>query len=275
MRSLWIFVLCLLGGVAMAFAAQESRNWQTHADWSRFFSDQGVAGTALIFEESSNTWHVFDRTRAERAYLPASTFKIFNALVALETGAIKDEFEVIRWDGKKRDIAAWNRDASLASGMKFSVVWFYQEIARRAGAERMQSWIDRVGYGNRDISGGIDRFWLDGGLRISAVEQIGFLRRLADSKLPFSASVQETVRRITISEAAVDWTMHSKTGWGLAAALDGKTDLGWVVGWVERAGKRRFFAINIDMPKASDAAKRMLIARNILEDIGAFADPSR
>lgn len=275
MRSLWIFVLCLVGGVAVAFAAQESRNWQTHADWSPIFRDQEVVGTAIVFDETENTWHVFDRARAERGYSPASTFKIFNALVALETGAIKDEFEVIRWDGKKRDVEAWNRDTSLASGMKHSVVWFYQEIARRVGAERMQNWMDRVDYGNRDISGDVDRFWLDGGLRISAVEQIGFLRRLAKGALPFSESTQETVRRITITETATDWTLHSKTGWGLASAQDGKTDLGWVIGWVERGGKRWFFAVNIDMPKAGDAAKRMLIARNVLQDVGAFSDSPR
>ncbi len=275
MKALLALVTFLACGVMPAFAAQEPRHWQMRTDWARVFEEAGVRGSAVIFDEARDTWHVFDRTRAEHAYLPASTFKITNALVALETGVIKDEFEVIRWDGKPRDFADWNRDHSLASGMKFSTVWFYQEIARRAGAEGMQAWIDRIGYGNRDIGGGIDRFWLDGALRISAVEQVSFLRRLADGSLPFKDTVQETVRRITITEAAPAFTMHSKTGWALAGAADGKTDLGWIVGWVERAGKRWFFAINIDMPRAGDAPKRLVIARRLLEGSGAFADLPR
>jgi beta-lactamase class D len=277
MRSLWLLVMTLVCGVAVAFAAQQTRNWQSRPDWSSAFAEVGVAGTALIFDESRNTWSVFDRPRAERAYTPASTFKIFNALTALETAVLKDEFEVIRWDGKQQSVASWNRDHSLASGMKFSVVWFYQEIARRIGAERMQGWINKVDYGNRNIGGGIDRFWLDGGaLRISAVQQIEFLRRLADGSLPFSSSVQETVRRITITEDAPTYTLHAKTGWAQKASLDGKNDLGWYVGWVERAGKRWFFAINIDMQAETDAPKRLTIARRLLGEIGAFGEvPNR
>jgi hypothetical protein len=113
---------------------------------------------------------------------------------------------VIRWDGKVRGlkdspVAEWNRDNSLASGMRYSTVWFYQEVARRAGERRMQQWIDKAGYGNRDIGGGIDTFWLSGALRISAEQQIDFLRRLADDRLPFSPRAQEIVRRISITDA--------------------------------------------------------------------------
>jgi beta-lactamase class D len=134
----------------------------------------------------------------------------------------------------------------------------------------MQDWIDRTAYGNRDISGAVDMFWLNNTLRISALEQVDFLRRLADGRLPFSTAAQETARRITIVEDAPSWTMHAKTGWATKGASDGKTDLGWVVGWVEREGRRWFFAINIDMPDAADPSKRMPLARALLADLGAF-----
>jgi beta-lactamase class D len=136
----------------------------------------------------------------------------------------------------------------------------------------MQAWIDQVGYGNRDIGGGIDRFWLDGGkLRISALEQIGFLRRLAEGSLPFSPQAQEAVRRITIVDAAPDYILHAKTGWALRAAADGKHDLGWIVGWVERDGRRWFFAMNMDMSRGdADAAQRLPLARAILMRSGAL-----
>jgi beta-lactamase class D len=252
-----------------ALAAEPA--WQDHPEWKSEFSERAVIGTALIYDEQANRYHVFDRGRAQTPFLPASTFKIFNAMVALDTGAVKDEYEVIRWDGVKRQFEGWNRDHSLASAMRFSAVWFYQEMARRAGAQRMQEWIDKVGYGNRDIGGGIERFWLNGGkLRISAVQQIDFLQRLAHGSLPFSARAQESARRITIVEAAPDYVEHGKTGWDSKTESTPAIDLGWYVGWIERAGRRWFFAINIDMQNNDDTSKRQAIAHALLARVGAM-----
>ena len=269
MRQPLPFVLLLL---LPLLASAGERDWTLHPEWAGEFSGRGVRGSVVVFDERAQAWHVFDRERAEARYSPASTFKLFNALVALETGAVKDEHEVIRWDGVKRSIDDWNRDHSLAGGMKHSVVWYYQEIARRIGPRRMQEWLDRVGYGNRDIGGGIDRFWLDGDLRISEVEQIGFLRRLADGTLPFRPDVQETVRRIAIVESAPGHVLHAKTGWALVGPE--QADFGWYVGWLERDGRRWFFALTIDMPKArEDAPKRIAIARAVLARMGALPAP--
>ncbi len=270
MRRLMVILGLLVAASASSMVRGAAPDWQERADWSRVFSEAGVSGTAVIYDESGQRWLVHDRARADHAYSPASTFKVFNAMAALDSDAVKDEHEVIRWDGKQRQYQTWNRDHSLASGMKFSVVWFYQEMARRIGAKRMQDLLDKVGYGNHRIGGAVDMFWLDESLRISAIEQIDFLRRLADGTLPFSGRAQETVRRITIVEDASTWILHAKTGWSTHGAADGKADLGWVVGWVERAGRRWFFAVNIDMPDSADAQKRMQIARKLLESEGAF-----
>ena len=268
MRNVLLFLLCLI--LPTAIVAAEP-TWEDHPEWSKEFSDRGVTGTALVFDESAMRYLVFDRKRAETPFIPASTFKVFNAMVALETGVVKDEFDVVRWDGTERRFKDWNRDQSLASAMKFSAVWFYQEMARRAGPERMQEWIDKVGYGNRDIGGGIDRFWLSGKLRISALEQIGFLRRLAAGSLPFSARSQETVRRITIQESAPDHVLHGKTGLAMHDDIASKEDLGWYVGWVERGGRRWFFALNADLPRGlDDAPKRITIVRALLAQAGAL-----
>jgi beta-lactamase class D len=272
LRTILLALLCTF---AQAIPAAEA-TWQEQPDWQAEFSERQVTGTALIYDEQAGRYHVLDRARAQTPMLPASTFKVFNALVALETGAVKDEYEVIRWDGVKRQFEGWNRDHSLASAMKFSAVWFYQEMARRAGQARMQQWIDKVGYGNGDISGGIDRFWLSGKLRISAVQQIAFLRRLAHGTLPFSERAQEAVRRITIREDAPDYVLHGKTGWGLKDGNGRTADLGWDIGWVERHGRRWFYALNIDMPQGGgDAAKRQLIAKALLVRAGALPQPDK
>lgn len=266
----------------VASATSHAAAWKEHPEWGKTFADAGVRGTMLVYDEGADSMHVYDAARARHPYLPASTFKVFNALVAIETGAVSDEFETIPWDGKVRTMAGkpnkeWNRPNSLASGMRYSTVWFYQEVARRAGQARMQSWIDKVGYGNRDIGGGIDQFWLSGKLRISAEQQVAFLRRLADGTLPFSERAQEIVRRITIYEAAPGYVLHAKTGWGpqLDARLDGTAEeagIGWYVGWVEHGGKRWFFALNMDVVTADDAGKRVAIGREILEAMGALGD---
>ena len=252
-----------------ALAPARGDTWREHPEWATEFSGRGVSGSIVVYDEGAQAWHVFDRARAESRYSPASTFKLFNALVALESGAVADEHEVMRWDGVKRTFDDWNRDHTLASGMKHSVVWYYQAVARRIGAARMQAWLDRVGYGNRDIGGGIDRFWLDGALRISQVEQVRFLQRLATGSLPFRPDVQEAVRRIAIVEAAPGWVLYAKTGWALVGAE--QADFGWYVGWLERDGRRWLFALTIDMPRArEDAPKRISIARSVLARIGAL-----
>ncbi|HSX61425.1 MAG TPA: class D beta-lactamase [Tahibacter sp.] len=256
----------IVASVLWAAAAQAGDTWQLHPEWAAEFEAQSVSGTMLVYDERAARYAVHDRKRAETPFSPASTFKLFNALAALETGVIADERETLRWDGTKRWKAEWNRDHDLASGMTHSVVWYYQELARRVGPRRMQHWIDAVGYGNRDIGGGIDRFWLGSSLKISAVGQIAFLRRLAAGTLPFSTRSQDIVRRITIVEETPDYTLHAKTGW---TSIDGRPDLGWYVGWVERGGRRWFFALNIDV-KDGDAPKRAALAKTLLVNAGAL-----
>ena len=106
-----------------------------------------------------------------------------NSLIGLQVKAVKDEYEIKYWDGTKRTLDNWNQDHTLGSGMRNSIVWYYQEMARDIGEGRMQEWLDRCSYGNRDISGGIDRFWLSSSLKISPFEQIDFLVISGNSSL--------------------------------------------------------------------------------------------
>lgn len=244
--------------------------WKVREDWAKVFERSGVRGTMLVYDERSNMLLVHDPERAKRGFIPASTFKLFNALVALEEKAVADEHEVLRWDGVERALPDWNRDQTLGGSMKFSTVWFHKEMARRVGAERMRHWLAASGYGNADANGGVDRFWLDGALRISAEQQVGFLRQLADGRLPFSAATQESVRRIALIEDGVGYHLHGKTGWGgTGSGVDG-AGIGWWVGWVERGAQRWFFAINIDIRKDADGEKRKRIGREILALEGAL-----
>ncbi len=279
-RAFIFLVLCLIPAVLRA----QDGGWpgdkppESEAKGCARIAEAGVEGTFVLFDPQANTLRSCDPARAARRFLPASTFKIPNALNALENRIVRDEREIFRWDGVKRWVEAWNQDTDLAMGMKHSTVWFYQKIARRTGAERMQAFVDKLGYGNRDIGGGIDRFWLDGAMRISAYEQIVFLDRLRRDALAVSRRSQDIVQRILERDRGEGWVLRAKTGAALrvseidAAQGDaGRADnTGWYVGWVERGDESYIFALNITMRGASDMPLREPLAKALLADNGVL-----
>ena len=230
----------------------------------QLFHAAGVDGTFILYNLQAGTYTGHNADRWDSAYLPASTFKIFNALVALETGVIKDEHTVIPWDSTVHPREEWNRDHTLATGFKASTVWFYQELARRIGGVCMQRYLDSVGYGNRVMGGPIDRFWLGGGLRITPREQVGFLVRLYNDALPFAPEVMHTVKEIMIVEQAPGYILRAKTGYSGGRA----PQAGWYVGYVERADGVYFFATELDIRKDEDVPKRVELSRKILGELG-------
>lgn len=177
----------------------------------------GFAGTVLVYDLDGDEYLAGHAERVERRRIPASTFKIFNSLVALETGVVADQHTVIEWDGVTRGRSELNRDLDLQTAFRLSAVPHFQELARRIGPERMQRFIDAVGYGNRDISGGIDEFWLTGGLRISPREQVDFLVRLYRGDLPFAPRTVAIVKEMMVSERTPEHLIRSKTGWAVSA----------------------------------------------------------
>ena len=247
--------LFIVGG-----CGQTHEVWRAAPEFGAALDSAGIQGTFLLHKMGTNEYDTNDRARAETRFLPASTFKIFNSLVALETGVIADEHETFKWDGVVRSVPAWNQDHDLASAIRVSAVWYYQELARRIGRERMQEWIDRAKYGNQNIGGEIDSFWLKGDIRISPLEQVRFLERLYKEDLPFSHRSMEIVKRILIQDQGAGWTLHGKTGWG----GDGDNQVGWYVGYVERTDGVWFFANNIRIVKDEDAWARIPLTRAIL-----------
>jgi beta-lactamase class D len=237
------------------------------ADWDEAFAAQGVKGTFVLYRPTLERFDVLDAERARTRYLPASTFKIANALIALDCGSLHDQHEAFHWDGKPKMRRAWERDHTLDSGMRESVVWMFQEIARRTGKARMKEGLHRLGYGNEDIGGGIDLFWLQGNLRISAMEQVEFLRRLRDGRLPASARAARLVRNALAIERTAQYTLYAKTG-----TTGGARDaIAWWVGWVERDGVPvAYFAMNYPPGPRTPYAARFAIGRCILRSEGVL-----
>lgn len=269
MRPRTPFVLvALLLLTAYERPAMAGAQWEQRTDLEKHFSARGVRGSFVLYDLKKNRYLCTDRRDVDRGTLPASTFKIFNALVALETGAVADENEIIAWDGVDRGRKAWNQDHSLKSAMSVSAVWFYQEVARRAGQRRMHHFVDKARYGNRDIGDRIDRFWLDGRLRISPRQQIDFLTKLYRNDLPFSERSMRIVKQIIVVDQTPTYTMRAKTGWAAGIAQP----IGWYVGYVERGDDVYFFATRIDITRDEDAAARVDATRAILTELGIL-DP--
>ncbi len=152
--------------------------------WNKEFYSESVNGVLVLCKSSTNSCTTNNVARASTAYIPASTFKIPNAIIGLETGVIKDERQIFKWDGKPRAMKQWESDLTLRNAIQVSAVPVFQQIAREIGEARMQKYLNHFLYGNSNISGGIDKFWLEGQLRISAVNQVTFLESLYLNNLP-------------------------------------------------------------------------------------------
>lgn len=258
----------LAANAAFAVAPSRAESVDLQPDLAQVFAEANTQGVFAALELRRDRLIMTDEARARRGELPASTFKIPHALIALETGVVADaDNEIIRWDGIPRDIDDWNRDHTLRSAVKYSVVPVFQQIARRIGEERMQHYVDAFQYGNRDIGGApIDRFWLEGNLRITPLEQIRFLTRLYKDDLPASKQNLDLVKDIVPVDRAQGAAIHAKTG---TVGRDGKSVLGWLVGWAERGEDIAIFAMNIDVHGQPDLARRLPMTRTILGRIAA------
>lgn len=252
---------------ARALAHVAPQRSEIRASLAKRFTDEGTNGTFVGYKVEDYLVIASGSVRSGEGRLPASTFKIANSLIALETGVVADpDKDVFKWDGVKRWNEAWNQDHTLRSAIAVSAFPVYQEIARRIGPERMQTFVDLMDYGNRDIGGGIDQFWVSGALRIDPVQQVDFVDRLRRGTLPVSKRSQDLVRDILPVTKVGDAVIHAKTG--LTDREHGS--LGWLVGWVDKGDQPTVFALNLDCPEPRHVADRMTLAQACLTDIGAI-----
>lgn len=214
--------------------------------WRNSFVSQGVSGTIVVRRLGEKRSFVSDLDGAERWLSPASTFKIPHLLIAMETGVVRDLERVHLWRGQPYRVAAWNRDMTTDQAVEESSVPVFQSIARSIGAERMAAWLAKIGYGRVEWSGGVDRFWLDGGLKVTPSQQVDFVERMLLGTLPASARSQIVARDAVPGELlACDVAIRGKTGWSRVNGEDGP-DVGWWVGWVERPREVWLFATAVE-----------------------------
>jgi beta-lactamase class D len=225
------------------------------------FNQAEIDGTFVLYDVNNGIFSGYNKSRANVRYIPASTFKIANSLIGLEVGAVQGVDEILPYGGKAQFIKAWENDMSLRDAIKISNVPIYQELARRIGNVSMRENLSKLNYGNEEAGSIIDSFWLDGPLKISAIEQVKFISKLIKGELHIAQEHQAAVREILQLEQTEKYSLYVKSGWTTAP----DPDTGWWVGWVKRDGKNYAFALNIDTYNMDDVAKRETLTRAALK----------
>ena len=242
----------------------------------KYFDENKVEGCFALMNNATGKFTVHNLSRyRDSAYLPASTFKIINSLIGLQTGKISNDSMVIKWDGVKRRVEDWNKDLTMYEAFRVSAVPYYQEVARRIGKDTMQYWLNLVKYGAKSdtdkivIKTAIDSFWLDNSLKVTPDQELGVVKQLYFGQLPFFKTYQETVKRAMLFENNANYRLGYKTGWGFT---EKNHAIGWIVGWIEENNHPYFFVLNIESPdKDYDMwTVRMKMLKDILKELGFF-----
>ena len=259
-KATWILVCLAVFGLA---AFKSGSSTEIRAGFKKFYDEHQVDGSFILYDQKNDKYIIYNQSQIHTPFTPASTFKIYNSLIALESGVVKDQNVTFKWDGTKRRIPEWNSDTDMKNAFKNSTVWYYQELAKRTGGKKMKYWLDQIQYGNADTTGGIDGFWLWGGLRITPNDQIDLLRKLHNDKLPFSTKTLNIVKDIMIVQDTAEYVVRGKTGTG----RQGAQSIGWYVGYVTTPDNVYYFANCIQATGANPRFKnaRINIADSILK----------
>jgi beta-lactamase class D len=259
-------LLLLIINCSLLIFSCSPNNVTINNDLKKHFDDNKVEGCFAIYDNGKNEFTVYNLERyRDSAFTPASTFKIVNSMIALKTGKVFNEKEVIKWDGVTRSNANWNQDLTLEQAFRFSSASHYQQIARRIGRDTMQIWLDSLQYGNKKISK-IDSFWLDNSLKISPDEQLGLVKQLYFEQIKIDKRPQEIVKKLMLWEDNANYRLSYKTGWGFKENGNG---IGWIVGWIEENKHAYFFVLNVEGPRNTDMlAVRMNVLKGCLKQLG-------
>ncbi|GAA3513622.1 OXA-48 family carbapenem-hydrolyzing class D beta-lactamase OXA-54 [Aquimarina addita] len=218
-----------------------------------------VTGAILIYNLQTDFYYANDFTWANKGKLPASTYKIPNSIIALETGVVKNDSTLFKWDGQKRAFKIWEQDLLFKDAFQYSCVPCYQEVARNIGLQRMKEHITRFNYGEIKVdSTTIDNFWLVGESKINQFQQIDFLKRFYLSQLPITDRTTKIIKNIMVIEHTPQYSLSGKTGWSVSNGHNG-----WFVGYVEKGSQTYLFATNIEPTRQFNMDKFPSIRKDI------------
>jgi beta-lactamase class D len=260
--------------VAIIFVSCTSNNINEDDSLGKYFNEHQVTGTFGLFDNAKGQFTIHNTSRfSDSAYLPASTFKIVNSMIALETRQVVDSSTVLPWDSILSSRSECNRTMSMRDAFRISCPNWYQQLARKIGKDTMQHWLDTIGYAARfnpfKIGDNPDTFWLDNSAKVTADEQMGLVKRLYFDQLPFTKRSHRIVREMMLWEDKANYRLSYKTGWG---NTEKGHALAWIIGWIEENNHPYFFVLQIEHPdKNTDmAAIRIKMLKDMLKQLGFF-----
>lgn len=276
-------VLLLAIAAVILFSTSCRNNIHEKENWGTFFQKRGIDSACFeIYDNTHDQAFYYNLDRLSTQYTPASTFKILNSLIALETNIAPDIDYIIKWDGLDRWNKNWNQDLSMKQAFEYSCVPYYQTLARKIGRDTMQHYLDTIKYGNMTIGDSIDQFWLDNSLKVTSDEQVKLMKLMYFDKLPFSKRSQRLVRTLMLHEKNDEYKLYYKTG-------TNNTANGYIchlVGYIEKIETQKnvktnqdernyrpyFFAMNFetktkDVDFDKNIKDRVAIAKDIFRDL--------
>jgi beta-lactamase class D len=243
-----IILLNLILLINLNSYGQIKTNEVVKPEFETILANLKVKGAILIYDVKNKTFYSNDFTWTKTGIIPASTFKIPNSIIALETGVIQNDSAIFKWNGEKRNNQKWEQDLTFKEAFQVSCVPCYQEVARKIGVKRMKTYLKKLNYPGMIFDTlTIDNFWLHGKSKISQMQQIDFLERLYFSKLPISKRTENVMKDIMLIEKTESYTLSGKLGWGMR----NEKDNGWLVGYLEANNSVYFFATNVEKEEAN------------------------
>lgn len=266
-----VLLLCLAPKLS-AFAAEEEHYQFNEAaknvsyiDLASYF--EGYAGSFVLYDTDSDIWQIYDQEHASMRVSPDSTYKLYDALLGLETGIITPEHSVMQWDNISYPFESWNDDQDLNSAMRNSVNWYFQNIDRQAGASVVKQYFQKISYGNQDTSGGLSSYWMESSLKISPIEQVELLRKFYNNAFHISPENIDAVKNSILLSSSANGSLYGKTGSG---QVNGRNVNGWFVGYVEQSYHTCFFAVNIQSKDNATGSAAVKIAQAVLNDLDIY-----
>lgn len=277
LKSITAFLLTsvLLLGLApfvSTYAADENHYlWNSSSkncskiDLTNYFGD--YEGSFVLYDLKKDTWKIHDLEHATLRVSPNSTYKIYNALFGLEKQIISPEDSLIPWNGNNYPFEAWNADQTLPTAMNASVNWYFQAIDEQLGVSFVQEYLQKMGYGNEDLSGDFSSYWMESSLKISPIEQVELLIQLQNQSLGFAPENVKAVKDAIHISSSSFGNLYGKTGTG---RVNGQDLNGWFIGFVESTENTYFFATNIHAADYADGSTAAEITLSLLSDLSIW-----
>lgn len=252
-------------------------------DWSSYFG--GLTGAAVIYDRAENRYAVYNGELAGTRRSPCSTFKIISSLIGLEQGIILPDDSVRTWSGEMFWNEDWNRDIGFEYAFRTSCVWYFREVIDEIGRETMQKELEKLAYGNCDISDwkgeqntnnsnrALTGFWIESSLKISPKEQTEVMERIFGENSTYSEETIEILKEVMRlpEEYGTDIPVYGKTGMG---KTDGITVDAWFTGFAETSEEPVYFCVYLGQSEERDATSAA--ARDIaVQIISDYCENSR